>query len=122
MIAYACPKDQQKVYSIIRDALVANERRAAITKLFTCGYDYSPLCEGCEVILCAPGYKCVGNPVSGSAYCDPSCDRHHSTFHCGDEQTCILIDGDCPLDESGPCPHHVRCIDSEYSIKRRLLV
>ena len=66
---------------------------------------------GCEVILCAPGSKCVGDPVTGSAYCDPSCDEPYFMFNCGDEQRCMLIDGDCPPDQSGPCPHQVRCID-----------
>ena len=68
---------------------------------------------GCEVIFCAPGYKCIGNPITGSAYCDPSCEEPYVTFNCGDEQRCTLIDGDCPPDHLGPCPHRVQCTDIE---------
>ena len=71
-------------------------------------YMYLLLCSiGCELILCAPGYICVGDPVTGSAYCDPICD---DTSHCGVGKRCTLIDGDCPPDQSEPCPHQVRCI------------
>lgn len=72
---------------------------------------------GCELILCAPGSKCVGDPITGSAYCDPSCDEPYFMFNCGDEQRCTLIDGDCPPDQSGPCPHQVRCIDIQPGSK-----
>ena len=67
---------------------------------------------GCEVTLCTLGTRCVGNPVTGSAYCDPTCDDP-GYFWCGDEQRCVLVDGDCPPDQSGPCPHTVQCIDVE---------
>ena len=60
----------------------------------------------CATIKCSVGYRCMVDNITGTGYCDPSCDLNNGG--CPADQQCVLKQVQCI---TSPCPPVVECTE-----------